>query len=78
MSDQLVNAVVICRSAAEPLTSREYTLGYNCNSCGKALQVSPSGIAQIARGWTSDNGPYVNSDHRKADEQGFGSIIPTA
>lgn len=50
MSDSLEGAVVMCRSAAEPLTSSAYVLGYNCKACGKPLQVSPQGVVQIARG----------------------------
>jgi transcription elongation factor Elf1 len=51
VSDEL-HGVVICRSAAEPLTRAATMRGYRCKICTKALQVSPNGVAQIARGGT--------------------------
>jgi DNA-directed RNA polymerase subunit RPC12/RpoP len=44
-----ITGVIVCRQASDPLKP-EAQLGYECKICGKALAVSPEGVAQIARG----------------------------
>jgi transposase-like protein len=53
MSDPMQGALVVCRSAVppEPIHPRA-RLGYQCKACGKPLQVTLTGVAQIERGGT--------------------------
>jgi hypothetical protein len=46
MTNQPNQAVIVCRSATEPLRAGSH-LGYNCAACKKGVQMTPTGEQQL-------------------------------